>query len=125
MIQIGEIGVDDQTVYTPVGPLDRYKAHWFLGGAMPFSQSCPGWAVVMAVVLIPCTGFLSLLFLMAKETDTWSSTLRVTDGRTAYETVVYSRSRSEYLRLQQVVAWARRPPQVPGQPGLYALPSGS
>lgn len=124
MVRVGEIGFDDTTVYTPVGNLDRYRTHWTLGGATPVSESCPNWAQALAIVLIPCTGFLSLLFLLMKETDSWSSTLRVTDGRITFDTMVYSRSRSEYLGIRNVVAWAQRPPQPPpGQTGRFALPS--
>jgi hypothetical protein len=124
MMQIAEIGVDDTTVYTPMGALDRQRTHWSLGGATTASESCPGWAIALAIILIPCTGFLSLLLLIVKEPNTWSSTLTVTDGRTTFTTTVYSRSTEEYLQIRNMVAWAQRPPQVPGQPGLYALPPG-
>lgn len=127
-MQIAEITVDDTYVYTPYGPLDRSRTRWILGAAMPVSQSCPNWAQALAVLLIPCTAFLSLLFLLFKETDSWSSTLRVTDGRIIFDTVVYSRSPREYREIQHAVGMMQRPPQPPMQPpgqmGPYALPSG-
>lgn len=122
MIQIGEITVDDTNVYTPFGAIDRRNARWFLGGATPVSQSCPNWAQALAILLIPCTGFLSLLFLLVKEPDGWSSSLRVSDGRTDFSTTVYSRTRNEYLGIRNAVAWAQQP--VPRQPPPRALPPG-
>ena len=107
--QIADIRVDATTIYTPLGPLDRGRAHWFLGGATPLDHTTPGWAVALAVVLIPCTGFLSLLLLLVKEVDSWSSELRVTDGRLTYATTVYSRSPEEYAQLGRIVAWAQQP----------------
>lgn len=122
--QIADIRVDATTIYTPLGTIERGRAHWFLGGANPLNYATPGWAVIAAVVLIPCTGFLSLLFLMVKEPDSWSSELRVTDGRLTYATTVYSRSPQEYAQLGRIVAWARQPvysPPVTSPP--WALPS--
>jgi len=112
VIQIADIRVDETTIYTPLGTLERGRAHWSLGGANPMSYTCPGWAITFAVVLIPCTGFLSLLFLMIKEPTSWASDLRVTDGRTTYATTVYSRSPQEYQQLGGIIAWAQRPPTV-------------
>jgi hypothetical protein len=113
--QIADIRIDATTVWTPLGPLDRGRTQWFLGAAVPMDSSTPSWATVLAVLLIPCTGFLSLLFLLVKETDTWQSDLRVTDGRTSYATTVYSRSPEEYESLGRIVAWAR-------QPAVYSPP---
>lgn len=117
--QIADIRIDATTIYTPLGAIERARAHWFLGGANPLNYTTPAWAVIMAVVLIPCTGFLSLLFLMVKEPDTWSSELRVTNGWLTYTTTVYSRSPREYEQLAKIVAWARLPACAPPR----ALPS--
>lgn len=125
LVQIGEISVDDTTVYTPVGTLDRRYARWSLGAATPVSESCPNWAQALAILLIPCTAFLSLLFLLFKETDSWSSPLRVTDGRISYDTTVYSRSTSEYLKIRNAVTWAQQAPGQPGPYAPYALPPGA
>lgn len=121
---IADIGVDDMTIYTPIGNLERARTRWFLGGANPMSYKCPVWAVIAAVALIPCTGFLSLLFLMVKEPAAWSSELRVTDGRLTYSTTVYCRSGDEYRSISHVVAWAQSP-RTFVQPGQRALPPGS
>jgi hypothetical protein len=123
VIQIAEIGVDDTTVYTPAGNIARGRTRWFLGAAVPVSQYCPNWAQALAVLLIPCTGFLSLLFLLVKETDSWSSELRVTDGTTEYRTTVYSRTTDEWVGIRNAVGWAQQPP-TPGQPEPRALPPG-
>lgn len=125
-MQIAEIIVTPTTLHTPAGPIDRSRARWTLGGAVPVSQSTPLWATILAFVLMLCTGFLSLLLLLVKDTDMWSSKLIVTDGQTTYTTTVYSRSTSEYYKIRDAVAWAQRPPQAPpGRTGQYALPGGS
>lgn len=121
VMQIAEIVVTPTTLHTPVGPIDRYRAHWTLGGAVPVSQSTPLWAEILAFILVLCTGFLSLLFLLVKDTDMWSSTLIVTDGRTTYTTMVYTRSTNEYVKIRDAITWASRPPP-PGQTGQFALP---
>lgn len=123
MIQIAEIGVDDTTVYTPAGNLARRSTRWWLGAATPVSESCPNWAQALAILLIPCTGFLSLLFLLVKETDSWSSTLRVTDGQTTYTTTVYSRTTDEWVGIRDAVGWAQQPP-ASSAPEPRALPPG-
>lgn len=108
-VRVGDITISGTLIHTPVGAFDRGRTRWVLGGAMPFQQSCPTWATVSAYLLIPCTGFLSLLFLLVKETDVWSSTLRVADGIRIYETTIYSRSREDYERIRGIVEWAQRP----------------
>lgn len=123
--QIADIRVDGTTIYTPIGALERGRAHWFLGGANPMSYKCPFWAVTFAVVLIPCTGFLSLLLLMVKEPDTWASDLRVTDGRLTYSTTVYSRSTEEFQAISNVIAWAQQAPHSNPPTTTWALPPGS
>lgn len=123
VMQIAEIVVTPTALQTPVGPIDRYRARWTLGGAVPVSQSTPTWASLTAFLLMLCTGFASLLLLLVKETDLWSSTLIVTDGQTTFTTIVYSRSTSEYYEIRKAIAWAQQPPQPPPQTGMLALPS--
>jgi hypothetical protein len=123
VMQIAEIVVTPTVLQTPAGPIDRARASWNLGGAVPISKSTPQYLVITAVCLIFCTGFLSLLLLLIKEDDMWSSTLVVTDGRVTYTTTVYSRSTSDYEAIRAAIAWAQRPIQPrPHQTGRLALP---
>jgi len=108
-VQIGDIVIDGRTIQTPVGPFDRARTRWVLGGAFAMSQSTPAWATWCAYLLIPCTGFMSLFLLLVKETDAWSSPLRLADGIRVYDTTVYSRSREDYERIRGIVEWAQRP----------------
>ena len=66
--QIGEIQVTSSTVRTPAGQFPLRGSQWTVTDQWTAVQKIPVWAIVLAIVLIPCTGFLSLLFLLAKET---------------------------------------------------------
>jgi hypothetical protein len=65
--QIGEIQVTSSTVRTPAGQFPLRGSQWTVTDQWTAVQKIPVWAIVLAIVLIPCTGFLSLLFLLAKE----------------------------------------------------------
>ena len=65
--QIGEIQVTSSTVRTPAGQFPLRGSQWTVTDQWTAVQKIPAWAIVLAIVLIPCTGFLSLLFLLAKE----------------------------------------------------------
>ena len=121
-VQIAEITVDGPTVLTPLGPMDRRAACWFLGGAVPSHSSTPSWAMAVAILGALFTCLLSLLLLLVKEDDMWSSTLTVTDGQITFTTTVYSRSTEEYEGIQAAIAWAQRLPGMPTT-GQMALPS--
>ena len=66
--QIGEIQVTSTTVRTPAGQFPLRGSQWTVTDQWLANSKIPTWAIVLAIVLIPCTGFLSLLFLLAKET---------------------------------------------------------
>ena|SRR2546421_3578849 len=66
--QIGEIQVTSSTVRTPAGQFPLRGSQWTVTDQWLANSKIPTWAIVLAIVLIPCTGFLSLLFLLAKET---------------------------------------------------------
>src|SRR5256885_15050077 len=63
--QIGEIQVTSTTVRTPAGRFPLPGSHWTVTDQWVGTQKIPTWAIVLAIVLIPCTGALSLLFLLA------------------------------------------------------------
>jgi hypothetical protein len=129
-VQIAEIVVTPTTIQTPVGPIDRSRARWALAGAVPASQSTPAWASVTAFLLMLCTGFASLLLLLVKETDLWSSTLIVTDGQVTFTTQVYSPEHGGVLPDPELgrlgaaagAAGADRPVRPPER--LAVLPAG-
>lgn len=109
-VQIAEITVDGRTVVTPHGDIDRHAARWFLGDRVPWHSSTPSWATAAAILLAVFTCLLSLLLLLIKETDVWSSKLTVTDGRTTFDTTVYSRNNAQYEGIQAAIAWAQLGP---------------
>ena len=65
--QVGEIQVTSTSVRTPAGQFPLRGSQWSVTDQWIATTKIPTWAIVLAIVLIPCTGFLSLLFLLAKE----------------------------------------------------------
>jgi hypothetical protein len=55
-------------VQVPGGTVPIAGTTWRLNDAGAQSRVIPTYAIVLAIVLIPCTGFLSLLFLLIRET---------------------------------------------------------
>lgn len=109
-VQIAEITVDGTSVFTPRGTVDRRNARWFLGGPVPSHESTPSWATAAAILLAIPTCLLSLLLLLVKDTDVWSSTLSVTDGTVTHETTVYHRNPAQLQGIRDAIAWAQRVP---------------
>jgi hypothetical protein len=83
--QLGEVSVTSSMVYTPSGAFPLRGSQWMVSDQWSVGHKIPTWAIVLAIVLIPCTGFLSLLFLLAKE-DVYIGTVTVTitNGPAAY-----------------------------------------
>jgi len=83
--QLGEVSVTSSMVYTPSGAFPLRGSQWMVSDQWSVGHKIPTWAIVLAIVLIPCTGFLSLLFLLAKE-DVYLGTVTVTitNGPAAY-----------------------------------------
>jgi hypothetical protein len=66
--QIGDIQVTSTTVRTPAGQFPLRGSQWQVTDQLITEQKTATWAIVLAVVLLCPSGFLSLLFLLAKET---------------------------------------------------------
>jgi hypothetical protein len=83
--QVGEVSVTSSAVRTPAGAFPLRGSQWVVTDQWSVGTKIPTWAIVLAIVLIPCTGFLSLLFLLAKE-DVYLGTVTVTisNGPAAY-----------------------------------------
>lgn len=121
-VRIAEITIDGPTVITPRGDIDRSTARWFLGDRVPYHSSAPTWAKAAAVLLAIPTCLVSLLLLLVKETDVWTSKLMVSSGGTAFSTTVYSRNEAQHEGIRSAIAWARATPESPVT-GQMALPS--
>jgi hypothetical protein len=69
LVQIGELAVTRSTVYTPVGPIPLHGSQWTVHDQWLTSQKIPTWAIVLAILGFFLICALSLLFLLAKETQ--------------------------------------------------------
>ncbi len=84
-MQIGEIHVSADTVYTPIGSFPLASTQFHVQDQWTLTQKTPTWAIVCAVVGFCVLTFFSLLFLLAKETVAVGSVaVTVTNGRQAY-----------------------------------------
>ncbi|HEY7176687.1 MAG TPA: hypothetical protein VH442_17380 [Micromonosporaceae bacterium] len=83
--QVGEVVVTSSTIRTPAGVFPLRGSQWMVTDQWTVARQTPTWAKVLAITLIPCTGFLSLLILLAKE-DFYLGTVTVTitNGPAAY-----------------------------------------
>ncbi len=65
-VQLGDIGVTDTRVHTPVGSYPLRGTTWTVSNQTFVTQGIPAWAIVLAIVFfIFC--LLGLLFLLVKE----------------------------------------------------------
>ena len=85
IVRIGEINVTSMTVVTPAGAFPLRGSEWHAADQWVTSQKTPTWAIVLAIVGFFCLTFLSLLFLLAKETVyTGSVLVTVRNGGAMY-----------------------------------------
>ena len=109
---IGNILVGDTLIGTPVGNLDRARTEWRLD-VLPATTYCPAWAILFAIFLAPCTGLLSLLFLLVKApSKVVVAQVTVFDGYTQHTVAIPSPDYARHLDVR-AVNWARRPPAAP------------
>ncbi|WP_344349873.1 hypothetical protein [Catellatospora coxensis] len=85
LVQLGEVSVSSTTIHTPSGEIPLRGSQWTVSDQWHSQQRIPAWAVVCAVVGFFLVCFLSLLFLLAKETR-YSGTVQVliTNGPRQY-----------------------------------------
>jgi hypothetical protein len=89
LVQIGEIRVTQDTVYTPAGAFPVSGSQWYAQDQWTTSEKIPTWAVVCAVVGFCVLTFFSLLFLLAKETVVNGAVaVTVTHGSQSYTAYV-------------------------------------
>lgn len=63
---MNDIGVTQHWIVTPVGTVRVEGSHWTIRENVQLQRVIPGWAIAAAILLIPCTAGLSLLFLAVK-----------------------------------------------------------
>ncbi|WP_246158858.1 hypothetical protein [Catellatospora sichuanensis] len=85
LVQLGEVSVSSTTIHTPAGEIPLRGSQWAVSDQWHSQQRIPAWAVVCAVVGFFLVCFLSLLFLLAKETR-YNGTVQViiTNGQRQY-----------------------------------------
>ncbi|CUR54808.1 hypothetical protein NOCA2210158 [metagenome] len=89
LVQIGEIQVSADTVYTPTGSFPLAGTQFHVHDQWSLTQKIPTWAIVCAVVGFCVVTFFSLLFLLAKEDVVAGSVaVTVTNGAHTYTAYV-------------------------------------
>lgn len=85
LVQLGEVSVSSTTIHTPSGEIPLRGSQWAVSDQWHSQQRIPAWAVVCAVLGFFLLCFLSLLFLLAKETR-YTGTVQViiTNGPRQY-----------------------------------------
>ncbi|MBV1854156.1 hypothetical protein [Catellatospora tritici] len=68
LVQLGEVAVTATTIITPAGEIPLRGSQWTVNDQFHSRQRIPSWAVVCAILLFFLLCFLSLLFLLVKET---------------------------------------------------------
>ncbi|MDI1464362.1 hypothetical protein QEZ54_25655 [Catellatospora sp. KI3] len=68
LVQLGEVAVTATTIITPAGEIPLRGSQWTVNDQFHSRQRIPAWAVVCAILLFFLLCFLSLLFLLVKET---------------------------------------------------------
>ena len=73
---IGDINVTSATISTPAGTIALRGSAWTASDQWLSERRTPKWALVLAIVGVPCTAFLSLLLLLVK-TEVYRATVIV------------------------------------------------
>lgn len=85
LVQLGEVRVTSTTIHTPTGDIPLRGSQWAVSDQWHSRQRIPTWAVVCAVLLFFVLCFLSLFFLLAKETRyTGTVQVMITNGNRQY-----------------------------------------
>jgi hypothetical protein len=87
LVQLGEVTVSSNTIHTPAGDIPLRGSQWTVSDQWHSQQRIPAWATVCAVVGFVFLCFLSLLFLLAKETR-YSGTVQVAISNAGRQYVV-------------------------------------
>jgi hypothetical protein len=85
LVQLGEVAVSSTTIYTPAGEIPLRGSQWTVTDQWHAQHKIPTWAIVCAVLLFFFLCFLSLFFLLAKETRyTGTVQVMITNGQRQY-----------------------------------------
>jgi hypothetical protein len=76
-VQLGEVKVSSTTIHTPAGDIPLRGSQWAVTDQWRAESKIPVWAAVCAVVFFFVLCFLSLLFLLARQT-TYTGTVQIT-----------------------------------------------
>ena len=108
IVQIGEIGVTSTVVHTPAGDLPLAGSTWQVNDYWHNEQKTPTWAIVAAIAGFCVLTFLSLLFLLVKET-VYRGTVQVTvtSGSRQYVARIPITDQSQLTYVHQQVNYVR------------------
>jgi hypothetical protein len=68
VLQVGEIAITSAVVHTPTGDIALAGSTWQVNDYWHNEQKIPTWAIVLSIVGFCVLPFVSLLFLLARET---------------------------------------------------------
>ncbi len=108
--RLGDIGIDDTWIRTPIGNMLRDQTKWQIGPSTPVPEKIPTWAIVCSILLFFCVGPFSLLFLLVKEGGGQSTPVRVSDGTREFIADIVTDDAESYEFIHLVAAWAERRP---------------
>jgi hypothetical protein len=108
VVQIGELAVTSTTVRTPAGEIPLRGSTWMVSDQWLTEQKIPKWAIVMAILGFCLVTFLSLFFLLAKETVyRGTAQVTVTNGPLQYVARIPVRSQADVHQIHQQVNYVR------------------
>ncbi len=108
VMQVGELAVTATVIHTPTGDIPLAGSTWQVAEYWHHDRRTPTWAVVVAVVGFCVAPFVSLLFLLVKETVP-RGTVQVTvnQGARQYVSRVPVTDPAEVTRVHQQVNYVR------------------
>jgi hypothetical protein len=108
IVQIGEIGVTSAVVHTPAGDIPLAGSTWQVSDYWHNEQKTPTWAVVAAIAGFCVLTFLSLLFLLVKETvHRGTVQVTVTNGTRQYVARIPITDQAQVTYVHQQVNYVR------------------
>lgn len=108
IVQIGEIGVTSTVVHTPAGDIPLAGSSWQVSDYWQHQQKTPTWAIVAAIAGFCVLTFLSLLFLLVKETvHRGTVQVTVTNGTRQYVARILVTDQAQVTYVHQQVNYVR------------------
>ena len=108
IVQIGEIGVTSSVVHTPAGDIPLAGSTWQVSDYWHNEQKTPTWAIIAAIAGFCVLTFLSLLFLLVKQT-VYRGTVQVTvtNGTRQYVARIPITEQAQVTYVHQQVNYVR------------------